>query len=192
MDNYTPAIVLDFWFKDGMESKWYFGGEEFDQLLATKYLKLHTAAKNGQLTAWENTRDGRLALVILLDQFSRNIYRAKAEAFANDQKALAIAKQALLWGDDIWFKQNKSDGWRQFLYMAFMHSENLADQRRCVELFSTHGPNFILSFAQDHLDVIARFGRFPGRNQALSRQSTPQEEAFLALGVGNWGAKAKK
>lgn len=181
-----PDVVLDFWFAEGMEDKWFFAGDAFDQIVRDKFLDIHTKAANGELDHWRETREGRLALIIVLDQFSRNIYRGSGQAFDTDETALELARHALRMGDDIWFKNNKPDGWRGFIYVVLMHSENVEDQRRCLELYLTHGPEFSIPFARDHLDVIYRFGRFPNRNKALKRQSTPEEKEFLSVGGVGW------
>ena len=183
-----PQDVLDFWFADGMENKWYFAGPEFDQVLRDKFLDLHTHAQHGGLAHWEATREGRLALLIVLDQFSRNIYRDQGKAFENDLQALDLAKRVLQMGDDIYFKKNHPASWRNFIYVVLMHSENEADQRRCLDLYLTHGPEFSIPFAREHLDVIQRFSRFPSRNRALGRESTPEEIIFLKLGGLKWAA----
>lgn len=186
MSRHAPSAVLDFWFSPGMESKWFATSESFDMLVCERFFALHKQAKQGELKEWASSREGRLALIILLDQFSRNLYRGNAESFAQDRSALALAKHALQMGDDIWYKANKPDAWRAFLYVVFMHSESMEDQRRCVDLFLTHGPDQNLPFARAHLDVIYRFGRFPNRNSALGRQSTPEELAFLEAGGVSW------
>ncbi len=178
--------VLEFWFAEGMEVKWFAGGESFDQDLRERFLTLHTKVANGELNEWLTTRDGRLALVIIMDQFSRNLYRGQAKAFELDARALAVVKQTLRFGDDLWFKQNRPASWRAFLYMPFMHSEDFVEQQRCLDLFLTHGPAKNIPYTRDHLDVIYRFGRFPQRNIALGRKSTVEEEAFLQLGFGQW------
>lgn len=182
-----PDVVLDFWFAEGMEDKWFFADGAFDQIVRDQFLDIHTKATAGELDHWRETREGRLSLIIILDQFSRNIYRGSGKAFDADHTALELARRALRMGDDIWFKKNKPDGWRAFIYVVFMHSEHVEDQRRCLDLYLTHGPEFSIPFARDHLDVICRFGRFPNRNEALERKSTPEEEEFLSVGGIGWG-----
>jgi uncharacterized protein (DUF924 family) len=186
MKDLLPHHILDFWFAEGMQSKWYFAGDTFDQLLRDRFLAIHTMAKKAELDHWQDTREGRLALILLLDQFSRNIYRGQEKAFATDGKALGIAKHALQVGDDIWLKKNKPSSWRSFLYVVFMHSERLEDQRRCLDLYLTHGPENSIPYAREHMDVIYRYGRFPNRNQALGRISTPEEISFLEAGGVGW------
>ena len=183
----TPQALLDFWFAPDMSKKWYFAGPEFDQALREQFADSLEQASRGGLDEWRDSWEGRLALVILTDQMSRNIHRDLAAAFATDGLALEVAEQALRFGDDLWLKANKPDPWRSFLYMPFMHAENLDAQKRCVDLFLTHGPEQNIKFARDHLDVVYRFGRFPGRNKALGRVSTPEEVSFLQAGGGGWG-----
>ena len=179
--------VLDFWFGPDMQSKWYFAGPEFDQQLRQQFGPTLEQAAQGQLETWRQSWQGRLALVILTDQMSRNIHRDQGQAFATDAYALSVAEQALRWGDDLYLKANQPDTWRMFLYMPFMHAEDLESQRRCLDLFLTHGPEGNIKYARDHLDVIYRFGRFPGRNEALGRKFTAEETALLAAGGGGWG-----
>lgn len=185
----TPQTILDFWFSPDIEKKWYFAGPDFDQQLRDQFGQVLEQATKGQLEAWREFAEGRLALVLLTDQMSRNIFRDQGQAFATDAYALEVAQQALRNGDDLVLKATKPDAWRSFLYMPFMHAEDLEAQRRCLDLFLTHGPAGNIRFARDHLDVIYRFGRFPGRNEALGRLSTTEEIAFLNAGGGGWGKK---
>lgn len=187
----TAQQVLEFWFAGGMQKKWYFAGPAFDQELKDRFGTALENAANGQLEHWRDSWQGRLALVLLTDQMSRNIYRDQGQAFATDELAVSVTEQALRYGDDLYLKANKPDPWRSFLYMPLMHAEDLERQRRCVDLFLTHGPEGNVRFARDHLDVIYRFGRFPGRNKALGRDSTAEELAFLDAGGGGWGKSQK-
>ena len=181
-----PEDILDFWFADGMESKWYFAGPEFDQELMTRFSEVHRQAVTGELSDWKATRSGRLALILLLDQFSRNIHRDQPAAYAQDTMAFEIAQMSLRMGDDLYYKANHPPAWRGFIYVVFMHQEDLEAQRRSVELYQTHGPEGNLNYARIHLEAIARFGRFPNRNLAMGRETTEEEQAFLEAGGISW------
>lgn len=174
-----PSAVLDFWFSDEVKPKWFFGGAEFDSDVSARFSDVHEMAVSGLLDSWSATLEGRLALILLLDQMSRNIYRNQPQGFANDPDALRLANSALRRGDDLWLKANRPADWRCFVYMPFMHSEALSDQRRCLDLLLTHGPEESVIHARAHHDIIARFGRFPHRNAILGRESTYEELAFL-------------
>ncbi len=180
VDHGTPSRVLEFWFSDEVEPKWFFGGAAFDAQIAERFSQTHERAALGGLDHWADTVEGRLALILVLDQFSRNLHRDRAEGYASDDKALRLANTALRLGDDLWLKVNRPASWRSFLYMPFMHSENLSDQRRCIDLFLTHGPAESIAFARAHHDIIARFGRFPHRNAVLGRDTTQEEAVFLS------------
>ena len=178
-----PEGVLDFWFDPLHVDLWYNQNDDFDQKIIANFTTLHTHAKQGKFDFWLDSLDGRLAMIILFDQFSRNMYRKDPETYGSDQKALKIAKLALTYGDDIWLKNHQDDHKRlnahSFIYMPLMHSENLEDQRRCLELFQTHGPSDEISFALEHCDTVARFGRFPHRNAILGRKTTEAEAIYL-------------
>jgi uncharacterized protein (DUF924 family) len=174
--------VLAFWFgpergKPRME--WFRKDAAFDEVIRERFGALHAAAARGECEAWREGAESMLALVVVLDQFSRNLYRGDARAFAQDAHALACAVQALERGDDRTLLPVE----RQFLYLPFEHSEGLEDQRRGVELMralegfeETRGA---VEWAQRHLEIVERFGRFPHRNAALGRESTAEETAFL-------------
>lgn len=173
----TIAEVLSFWFSDETKSHWFASTPAFDARVKVALGQTYELAANGNLIHWEQTPEGRLALLILLDQVPRMIFRGTPESYASDDPALALAKRCLLHGDDIALP--KEDERRSFLYLPFMHSENLDDQRRSVELHETYGPKAGLNWARGHRDIIARFGRFPHRNARLGRQSTASELDFL-------------
>ncbi len=135
----------------------------------------HEAAAAGKLTAWEQDAQGALALLILLDQFPRNMFRGSARAFATDPMARAIAAGALVRG----FDARAPEGMRSFFFLPFEHSEDLADQERCIALNKAAGDADGLKWAEIHADIIRRFGRFPHRNAVLGRVTTPEEQAFL-------------
>lgn len=173
----APRDVLNFWFKAGPE-KWFKSDPDFDAEIAAKFSDAVAAAADGWLDDWRDSAEGALALVILLDQFPRNIHRGKAEAFASDAKAMAVADHAIARR----FDTEVPAAARRWFYMPFMHSEALADQRRCVELFETRLPDDAesIKFAKLHLDLIERFGRFPHRNAILGRISTAPEQDYLS------------
>ena len=169
--------VLTFWRSAGDE-RWYKRDEAFDASVRERFLALWHKAVAGELSSWETTDDGALALVILLDQFPRNMFRGDPRAFSSDAQALEVAHRALARGTD----KRIEAPLLQFLYLPFMHSEDLADQSRCVDLFRTTADTENLRYAEEHADIIRRFGRFPHRNRALGRTTTPEEQAFLDAG----------
>jgi uncharacterized protein (DUF924 family) len=165
--------VLAFWFAHS--SRWFAKDEAFDAEIRQRFLALHDEVERGEHEDWRSTPRGALAYVIVLDQFSRNMFRGTPRSFASDARALAAAHDALSRG----FDQALSPEERSFLYMPLMHSEDLADQERCVDLFRALGDAYSLGFAVQHRDIIARFGRFPHRNAILGRTSSPEELEFL-------------
>lgn len=168
--------LLAFWFAPGMAARWFAADADLDRTLAQRFGTELALAAKGELDHWLEDADSALALVILLDQMPRNVFRGRYQAFAFDSKALALAEGALLRGHD----REQPPQRRRFLFLPFMHSENLADQRHCVRLFEAAGDDPEgLDHARRHLEVIARFGRFPGRNAALERENTPEEEDYL-------------
>jgi uncharacterized protein (DUF924 family) len=172
-----PREILAFWRGAGSD-KWFTKDDAFDSEVRARFLSTYEAAVRGDLDAWERTADGALALVIVLDQFPRNMFRGEARTFAADARALAVADRAIARG----FDHQVASELRAFLYMPFMHSERLADQERCIALFRAADDEFSLGYALQHADVIRRFGRFPHRNAVLGRTSTPEERAFLESG----------
>ncbi|WP_119390550.1 DUF924 family protein [Taklimakanibacter lacteus] len=173
----TPDDVLDFWFSAG-EDRWFTKDAAFDGQLSVRFKQALAQAREGAFDHWAKTPKGALALVILLDQFSRNIHRGSPLAFAADKKALALAKEAIARGDHLQFPAPQA---RWFL-MPYEHAEDLDAQQRCVALFTARDPGDMVHWAKLHLDIIARFGRFPHRNVILGRKSSPEELAFLAAG----------
>jgi uncharacterized protein (DUF924 family) len=174
-DTPMPADVLAFWREAGRD-RWYEKDDAFDAEVRQRYLGLWRRAAAGELSSWEASDDGALALTIVLDQFPRNMFRGSAEAFASDAKALEVASRAIARGTDMRIDPILLE----FLYVPFMHSEELADQLRCVELFRGSSDN--LRYAEEHADIIRRFGRFPHRNRMLGRATTPEEQAYLEAG----------
>ena len=177
----TPADVLIFWFAGDPAARrpeWFQRSDAFDAACAA-FTPAHEAAKRGELDHWAATAEGALALLILLDQFSRNLHRGLAEAFAADSQARTIAAAAIARG----FDQTLTPVQRMFIYLPFEHAENPADQDRSVALFETLRAalgDLTIDYAARHRDVIRRFGRFPHRNAALGRANTPAEDAYLA------------
>jgi uncharacterized protein (DUF924 family) len=166
--------VLAFWRAAGSE-KWFKKDAAFDRDIRTRFLHTYEAAAAGGLADWESTPEGALALVIVLDQFPRNLFRGDARTYAADPLALSVAKRALARG----FAHGFPAAERTFFYLPFEHSEHLADQERCVALFHATGDADLLKWAELHADIIRRFGRFPHRNAVLGRGTTAEEQAFL-------------
>ncbi|MGX1101712.1 DUF924 family protein [Bradyrhizobium elkanii] len=174
----TPADVLGFWRNAGRD-RWYKHDDAFDAEIRSRFLATWQKAAAGELSSWEASDDGALALTIVLDQFPRNLFRGDARTFSSDVLARDVARRAIDRGVDA----RTDPVLREFLYLPFEHSEDLADQQRCVTLFrqyDCHPDN--LKYAEDHADIIRRFGRFPHRNRVLGRQTTAEEKAFLGAG----------
>ena len=173
----APDHILAFWREAGNE-RWYTKDAAFDAEVRRHFLGLWQKAAAGELSAWETSDGGALALVIILDQFPRNMFRDDARAFSTDAQALEVASRAIARGADARIEP----GLLEFLYMPFMHSEQMGDQQRCVELFRKTGNTDNIGYAQDHAEIVSRFGRFPHRNRILGRTTTPEEQAFLDSG----------
>lgn len=172
-----PRDILEFW-KDVGPRGWFRADPALDAAMRDRFAAFLGEAARLEPPHWRDTANGMLALVILFDQFSRNIHRGSAKAFENDERARALADEALRRGGD----RACDPSLAHFFFMPFMHSENLADQDRCVALFAARNDAQSGKFARTHRDVIARFGRFPHRNAALGRKPTPDEIEFLANG----------
>jgi uncharacterized protein (DUF924 family) len=172
-----PDDVLAFWRAAG-PPKWFGKDAAFDREIAARFLATHEAAAAGHLADWEATPAGALALLILLDQFPRNMFRGTARAFATDPLARAVAERAIARG----FDDRAASAERMFFHLPFEHSENLADQERSLALSRRAGDGKADRYAEIHADIIRRFGRFPHRNAVLGRTTTPQEQAFLDAG----------
>lgn len=170
----TAAEIVSFWRNAGRD-RWFEKNDDFDLTIKSKFLATHMAAVLGKLRAWEDSAEGALALVIVLDQFSRNMFRGTAQAFAADALAREVADRAIAQG----FDQATEQALRPFFYLPFMHSELLTDQDRCVRLYEALGDPEQSKYATTHRDIIAKFGRFPHRNRALGRVSTLDEQEFL-------------
>lgn len=175
----TAAEVVRFWREAGIQA-WFNGGEAFDRQCEARFLGAHLAAARREYDSWLDTAEGALALLLLLDQIPRNVFRGSGHAFASDGLARLHAGQALAAGHDA----ATDPALRAFFYLPFEHSEDLADQQRSVELFRPLGNETYTNYAIEHLRVIDRFGRFPHRNRALGRENTPEEQAWLDAGGG--------
>jgi len=173
----TAKKVLLFWEKAGPK-RWFKKDPAFDRRIRKRFLITYQAAAMEKLASWEMSAEGALALIILLDQFPRNIFRGMARAFANDALARAIAARAIIRG----FDKKTPLTLRSFFYLPFEHSENLADQQISLKLFRATRNQDLIRWAKLHHDVIKRFGRFPHRNEILGRKSTPDEIIFLEAG----------
>ena len=170
----TPAEVLAFWRAAGPD-KWYEKDEAFDAAIRARFLDTYETAAASRLAAWEDDAEGALALLIVLDQFPRNMFRGGSRSFAADPLARAVADRAIARGFDKLYVPPE----RRFFYLPFTHSENLADQERCVALNRAAADDEGVKWAELHADIIRRFGRFPHRNRMLGRATTPDEQAFL-------------
>lgn len=173
MQSVTAQDVLGFWFGSDRKA-WFEKNPAFDAEIHRRFLPLYEEACAGALEDWKKSPQSCLALVILLDQFPRNMFRGLARAFAADALALDAARQAV----DLHFDADLSIDERTFLYLPFEHSESLADQERCCALMQPLGED-LYRYATRHREIIARFGRFPHRNAPLGRESTPEETAFI-------------
>ncbi|MFC3220403.1 DUF924 family protein [Tianweitania populi] len=168
--------VLTFWFDELSWNDWFAGGSHVDDRIRERFSELHDQLRAEIPDAALDDPRTALAAIIVFDQFSRNLFRGTARAFATDDRALAIARRVIDGGLD----QDMSKDERLFLYLPLEHSEMLADGERCVSLFEGLGEEAGLKAAIEHRDILARFGRYPHRNKALGRESTAQETAFLA------------
>lgn len=169
-------VVIDFWFKELEPASWFVKDERFDALLRERFSACYQQAIKGELYEWRVDPQGRLAEIIVLDQFSRNIFRDTPEAFSSDAIALVLAQTAVAAGSD----QQLNAQERSFLYMPYMHSESAKIHEIAVQLFSQEGLERNLEFELRHKAIIDRFGRYPHRNQILGRKSTDEEIEFLA------------
>lgn len=168
--------VLHFWFEELQPSAWWKKDAALDTVIAERFGALLVSARVGELSSWRETAEGALAEIIVLDQFSRNIFRDRAAAFAQDVLALVLAQEAVRHGLDIALPKQQ----RHFLYMPYMHSESRLIHEEAVRLFTDLGETWVLDFEMKHKAIIDRFGRYPHRNALLGRVSTPEEIEFLA------------
>lgn len=167
--------ILKFWFEEIDPAQWWVKDSDFDNLIRDKFLQLHHQAVSCELYQWRNTAQGRLAEVIVLDQFSRNIYRDTSLAFAADPLALALAQEAVSDGADRELNEDE----KSFLYIPYMHSESREIHETAVDLYQSAGLQSNLKFELRHKAIVDRFGRYPHRNKILGRESSIEEIEFL-------------
>ncbi|MCB0377885.1 MAG: DUF924 domain-containing protein [Bdellovibrionales bacterium] len=167
--------VIRFWFEELSPKDWWRKSEELDQKISDRFLNIHTQAIKGELYLWRETPEGRLAEIIVLDQFSRNIYRGDPRSFLYDPIALVLAQECVQMGFDLQIDEDK----RSFVYMPYMHSESKVIHEEALRIFSLPGSKGSLDFEIAHKKIIDRFGRYPHRNEILGRASTPEEIEFL-------------
>lgn len=178
MSDYSidPQTIVDFWRDLGPE-RWFARDDELDATIAQRFGDVYERAAAGELDGWAEEPNGALALVLILDQFPRNMFRGTPRAFETDAKALQLAKAALARGDHYHVGEDVN----QFFALPLMHSENLEDQEACVRWMGEIGEENV-PYAEEHRDIVARFGRFPHRNTILGRATTSEEQAFLKGG----------
>ncbi|MDF1683931.1 MAG: DUF924 domain-containing protein [Legionellaceae bacterium] len=172
--------ILTFWFNQLTPAQWWMKDAELDKLLTQQFSEIHQQAASGELLNWRETARGCLAEVIILDQFSRNMFRDTPQSFAYDDMALSLAQEAIRRLLD----RQLSLSERSFLYMPFMHSESLEIHQQALDLFAAPGLEQALDFEKQHLKIIQRFGRYPHRNAILNRASTDEEKEFLKQHAG--------
>jgi uncharacterized protein (DUF924 family) len=172
-----PREILDFWFKETPPERWFMADPAFDAMVRSRFEEIWRAASTGAFASWADTLEGALALIVMLDQFPRNMFRGSSEAFSTDGMARIAARNAIARGFDV----EAPLGMRSFFYLPLMHSEDLRDQEECVRLTRARlGENhFSYPYALRHRDVIAQFERFPARNVPLARDATAEEIEFL-------------
>ncbi len=180
MSDKWAAEVLSFWFEELTQEDWFMQNDGVDKAIAERFGDLYRQLKSSPPSVADANAETAVAAVIVLDQFSRNMFRGSAEAFGADNIAVALSSQAIEAGLDTKLGEDQ----RCFLYMPFMHSETLADQERGIMLFRALGRENNLKYAIEHRDVVAKFGRFPHRNRALGRESTPEELDYLKTASG--------
>lgn len=168
--------IIKFWFEEIETSQWWKKDAEFDQLISDRFSAIHKRASRCELYDWRETAEGRLAEIIVLDQFSRNMYRDSPRSFSNDALALALSQEAIRMGADKEVSTKK----RSFIYLPFMHSESAIIHEVAVDLYTALGREENLKFELKHKAIIDRFGRYPHRNEVLGRISTEEEIAFLS------------
>ncbi len=167
--------ILQFWFEELKPAQWWVKDKELDQLIYDRFAAIHTKAGHCELYDWRKTAEGRLAEIIILDQFSRNMYRDTPQAFTQDQLALVLAQEAVAGG----FDQQLPPVKRSFIYLPYMHSESLKIHEVAEKLYSQPGLESHLEWEIKHKDIIKRFGRYPHRNRILGRKSSEEEDLFL-------------
>jgi len=173
MINYQD--VIDFWFDEKTKPLWFNSNDEFDLKLRNEYFDVYNAAKNSELTAWQEEVFGALALVIILDQFPLNMFRGLPQSFETEALSREIAAKAINEG----FDADLNTEQKAFLYMPYMHSENIKDQDESLILFNQEGLELNLDFALHHYEIVKQFGRFPHRNKIIGRESSKEELEYL-------------
>ena len=176
----TADDVLKFWFEDHGQEDWFGAKPEFDALIAAEFTETHAAVARGEAWRWRTTPMGRLAEIVVLDQFSRQLFRGGAEAFANDQMALTLAQEAVAGGHHNFVPMPQ----RMFMLLPYQHAESPVVQAESIRLHNVLGVPELMKFAEGHAQCIARFGRFPKRNAALGRTNTPEEDEYIASTEG--------
>ena len=172
---HSSSNILKFWFEDTKPNFWFKKSQLFDDSVRNHFEPTVEAALNGQLHAWSNDVDGCLALILVLDQFTRNIYRGVPAAFSGDSQALSLSLQCVTRR----FVEHSNSNYRHFMLMPMMHSEDIATQDQSLPLFKQHTDERTHRVAIKHRNIIAQFGRFPHRNIILGRNSTEEEIEFL-------------
>lgn len=173
--NITPNDILKFWFEELSPNEWFTKNDDLDEMIRGRFFQTLLRAEKGELVSWRKTPEGRLAEIIVLDQFSRNIFRGQGEAFRNDGMALLLAQEMRLLGLDKDLTKEK----RIFCYMPFMHSESRDVHEEAVKAFVDLGDEDSLRYEKMHKEIIDAFGRFPHRNKIMGRITTPREKEFL-------------
>jgi uncharacterized protein (DUF924 family) len=176
----SPQEIIEFWFSTASRERWFNSTPDYDRQLRSRFEPAWVEARDGRLTAWEQTPEGALALVVLLDQMPLNMFRGQPESFSTEAQSREVAGRAIERGLD----QSLPGIQKAFLYLPYMHSEALADQDRSVELYARAGLRENLGWAEHHRGIVRRFGRFPHRNAILGRESTPEEIEWLATPDG--------
>ena len=171
----SPQEIRKFWFNEIPQKLWFTKDDSFDELLRTRFLEIHKKVRQGEAFSWRETAEGRLAEIIVLDQFSRNMFRGTPDSFSFDAMALVLAQEAVAAKAD----HHLTTEQKAFLYMPYMHSESPRIHQEAVKLFRGAGLENNLDFELRHKKIIDRFGRYPHRNAILGRTSTPEEKEFL-------------
>lgn len=171
----SPNDILDFWFTETSHEQWFKPDSQFDELIRERFIHVYNEVRSGKMAHWRDTPEGRLAEIIVLDQFARNIFRDTPQAFTGDEMALQLAREAV----SINIDEKLPVEQRAFLYMPYMHSEDKKIHRYAVLLFAQNGLEEQLEYEKLHKSIIDRFGRYPHRNKILGRKSTPEELEFL-------------
>lgn len=176
----TASDVYDFWFNQHNGKDWFGGAADFDKAVEDQFGETQARVAAGEGYPWRVTTQGRVAEIVVLDQFSRQLFRGEAKAFASDPMALTLAQNAVAGGHD----QAMNDDEKSFVYMPYMHSESLVIHEQAVKLFEAMGNENLLEFEMKHKQIIERFGRYPKRNAALGRASTEEEIAYIKESEG--------